>query len=151
MTEEEEEEIDEEGEIDYGEEDEEGEIDYGEEDEEEGEIDYGEEDEEEGEIDYGEEDDEEGEIDYGEEDDEEGDQSAVEEESEQAPDRVCQNVPGIVPNSCAAFDCAIVKEVYDYSLTRVEEHNRRRRLHEFTADLKVNLDIACKAKEWSNH
>jgi hypothetical protein len=150
MTEEEEEEIDEEGDIDYGEEDEEGEIDYGEEDEE-GEIDYGEEDEEEGEIDYGEEDDEEGEIDYGEEDDEDGDQSAVEEESEQDPDRVCQNVPGIVPNSCEAFDCAIVKEVYDYSLTRVEEHNRRRRLHEFTADLKVNLDIACKAKEWSNH
>lgn len=82
---------------------------------------------------------------------EDGDQTAVEEESEQDPDRVCQNVPGFVPKSCEAFDCAIVKEVYDYSLTRVEEHNKRRRLHESTADLKVNLDIACKAKEWSNH
>ena len=86
-----------------------------------------------------------------EEAEEEGGQTEVEEESKEDPPRVCQNVPGIVPDSCAAFDCAIIKEVYDYSLTRVEAHNKRRRLHESTADLKINLDIACKAKEWSNH
>jgi len=107
---------------------------------------------------YGEEEIIEEEESYGEEEiieeeeaEEEGDQSEVEEESKEDPPRVCQNVPGIVPDSCAAFECAIVKEVYDYSLTRVEAHNKRRRLHESTADLKINLDIACKAKEWSNH
>ena len=43
--------------------------------------------------------------------------------------RKCRDVSGIVPDSCEAFDCTLVKEQYEYTSIRVEEHNMRRRFH----------------------
>lgn len=36
-------------------------------------------------------------------------------------------------------------------MTRVEEHNARRRRHLNTPDVSANLDIACQAKQWADY
>jgi len=61
----------------------------------------------------------------------EADESESEDEwIERTPEgRLCRDVPGIVPDSCEAFDCTLVKDTYEYTSVRVEEHNMRRRLH----------------------
>ena len=64
---------------------------------------------------------------------------------------MCTGVIGVIPDSCEAFTCDIVKDVYDYTNTRVQEHNKRRRRHLNTPDVAMNLDIACQAKKWSDH
>ena len=54
--------------------------------------------------------------------------ASEEEQVEHTPEgRMCQGVPDVIPDSCEAFDCAIVKDTYEYTSTRVEEHNKRRR------------------------
>ena len=41
--------------------------------------------------------------------------------------------------------------MYDYTNTRISEHNARRGLHMDTNDVSMNLDIACQAKVWANY
>ena len=52
-----------------------------------------------------------------------------------------------IPPSCSDhYQCATIREIYEYTQTRVEVHNNRRRRHVNTPDVGINLDIACQAK-----
>jgi hypothetical protein len=78
-------------------------------------------------------------------------EETVDEEDAPAGDQ-CPGVTVAIPTSCSAnFDCATIRDIFDYTGVRVLEHNQRRRLHRNTPDVSLNLDIACQAKTWANH
>ena len=78
-------------------------------------------------------------------------EETVEEEDAPAGDQ-CPGVTVAIPAYCSAnFDCATIREIFDYTGVRVQEHNQRRRRHRNTPDVSLNLDIACQAKTWANH
>jgi len=66
------------------------------------------------------------------------------ESSESEIENGCQGVSVAIPDSCrTAYTCAEIKEIFDYTQIRVQEHNERRRRHRDTPDVTSNLDIAC--------
>ena len=56
----------------------------------------------------------------------------------------CEGVDMNIPTYCSdRFDCATIKDIYDESLERVYQHNKRRRLHQNTGDISEDLILAC--------
>ena len=65
-------------------------------------------------------------------------------ESDSEIENGCPGVPVAIPDSCrTAYNCAEIKEIFEYTEIRVDAHNERRRRHKDTPDVTSNLDIAC--------